>query len=163
MHKKLDHIHKEKGENLHLRQHLEHNNKIIEQLQKSTKTVYVAKEKLSGRPTKDKDPIISDWLEDAREHLVTIPDEKSRIDFLMRNLISPAKDEIRLRPLLERDTADKILYLIHSIYDGDDSVTQLQELFFQRNQKDDDTLQDYSLNLMKIFDQIIKRDNSKII
>jgi hypothetical protein len=53
--------------------------------------------------------------------------------------------------------------LIHSIYDGDDSVTQLQELFFQRNQKDDDTLQDYSLNLMKIFDQIIKRDNSKII
>jgi hypothetical protein len=38
--------------------------------------------KLSGRPTKDKDPIISDWLEDAREHLVTIPDEKSRIDFL---------------------------------------------------------------------------------
>ena len=116
--------------------------------------------KLSGRPTKDKDPIISDWLEDAREHLVTIPDEKSRIDFLMQNLISPAKDEIRLRPLLERDTADKILYLIHSIYDGDDSVTQLQELFFQRNQKDDETLQDYSLNLMKIFDQIIKRDNT---
>ena len=52
---------------------------MIEQLQKSTKTVYVANEKpftkLSGRPTKDKDPIISDWLEDAREHLVTIPDE----------------------------------------------------------------------------------------
>jgi heterodisulfide reductase subunit B len=45
MRKKLDHIHKEKGENLHLRQQLEHNNKIIEQLQKSTKTVYVAKEK----------------------------------------------------------------------------------------------------------------------
>ena len=164
MRKKLDHIHKEKGENLHLRQQLEHNNKIIEQLQKSTKTVYVAKEKpftkLSGRPTKDKDPIISDWLEAAREHLVTIPDEKSRIDFLMQNLISLAKDEIRLRPLLERDTADKILYLIHSIYDGDDSVTQLQELFFRRNQKDDETLQDYSLNLMKIFDQIIKRDNT---
>jgi hypothetical protein len=61
---------------------------MIEQLQKSTKTVYVANEKpftkLSGRPTKDKDPIISDWLEDAREHLVTIPDEKSRIDFLMQ-------------------------------------------------------------------------------
>jgi hypothetical protein len=56
----------------------------------------------------------------------------------MQNLISPAKDEIRLRPLLERDTADKILYLIHSIYDGDDSITQLQELFFQRNQKDDE-------------------------
>ena len=72
--KKLDHIHKEKGENLHLRQQLEHNNKIIKQLQKSTKTVYVAKEtpftKLSSRPTKDKDPIISDWLEDTREHLV---------------------------------------------------------------------------------------------
>ena len=45
MRKKLDHIHKEKGENLHLGQQLEHNNKIIEQLQKSTKTVYVAKEK----------------------------------------------------------------------------------------------------------------------
>jgi glutathionylspermidine synthase len=58
----------------HLRQQLDHHNEIIEQLQKSTKTVYVAKEKpftkLSSRPTKDKDPIISDWLEDAREHLV---------------------------------------------------------------------------------------------
>ena len=106
------------------------------------------------------DPIISDWLEDAREHLITMPDEKSRIDFPMQNLISPAKDEIRLRRLLERDTANEILYLIHSIYDGDDSVTQLQELFFQRNQKDDETLQDYSLNLMNIFDQIIKRDNT---
>jgi glutathionylspermidine synthase len=58
----------------HLRQQLDHHNEIIEQLQKSTKTVYVAKEKpftkLSSRPTKDKDPIISDWLEDTREHLV---------------------------------------------------------------------------------------------
>ena len=110
MRKKIDHIHKEKGENIHLRQQLEHNNKIIEQLQKSTKNVYVAKEKpftkLFGRPTKDTDAIIGDWFEDAREHLVTIPDEKSRIGFPMQNLISPAKDEIRLRPLLERDTAD---------------------------------------------------------
>ncbi|CAC5380158.1 unnamed protein product [Mytilus coruscus] len=47
--------------------------------------------------------------------------KKAKIDFLMQNLISPAKDEIRLRPLLERDSADKILLLIHSIYDGDDS------------------------------------------
>jgi hypothetical protein len=35
-----------------------------------------------------------------------------------------------------------------------------QELFFRRNQKDAETLQDYSLNLMEIFDQIIKRDNT---
>ncbi|CAC5383311.1 unnamed protein product [Mytilus coruscus] len=164
MSKKLYHMHKEKGENLQLKQQLEHNNKIIEQLQKSTKTVYVAKErpftKLSGRPTKDRDPMISDWLEDSREHLVTIPDEKAKIDCLMQNLISPAKDEIRLRPLLERDSADNSLLLIHSIYGGDGSVSQLQQLFFQRNQKDDETLQDYSWNLMKIFDQINKRDNT---
>ena len=43
--KKLDHIHKEKGENLHLRQQLEHNNKIIEQLQKSTKNCICGKGK----------------------------------------------------------------------------------------------------------------------
>ena len=45
MRKKLDHIHKEKGENLHLRQQLEHNNKIIEQLQKSTKKCICGKGK----------------------------------------------------------------------------------------------------------------------
>ncbi|CAC5409554.1 unnamed protein product [Mytilus coruscus] len=78
----------------------------------------------------------------------------------MKSLISPAKDEIRLRPLFDRDSADKIWLLIHTIYDGDDSVSQLQQLFFQRNQKDDETLQDNSLNLMKIFDQINKRDNT---
>ncbi|VDI81841.1 Hypothetical predicted protein [Mytilus galloprovincialis] len=125
-----------------------------------TKEEKLQKEGRRIEPEKDKDPIISDWLEDAREHLVTIPDEKAKIDFLMQNLISPAKDEIRLRPLLERDSAAKILLLIHSIYDGDDSVSQLQQLFFQRNQKENETLQDYSLNLMKIFDQINKRDNT---
>ncbi|CAC5405564.1 unnamed protein product [Mytilus coruscus] len=147
--KKLYHMHKRKGENLQLKQQLEHNNKIIEQVQKSTKTVYVAKE----RP-------FTNYPVDLKRQRSDNKRKKAKIDFLMQNLISPAKDEIRLRPLLERDSADKILFLIHGIYDGDDSVSQLQQLFFQRNQKDDETLQDYSLNLMKIFDQINKRDNT---
>jgi nucleoid-associated protein YejK len=70
MRKKLDHIHKEKGENLHLKQQLEHNNKIIEQLQKSTKTVYVAKEKPFGLS------LISSFAGDMRFRI-----RKSILDF----------------------------------------------------------------------------------
>jgi hypothetical protein len=49
-------------------------------LQKATNPVYVAREKklskLSGIPKKDTGPLVSDWINDAKERLNTINNEK---------------------------------------------------------------------------------------
>lgn len=157
---------KEKEENERLRYELTINSKLIEHLQKATKPVYVSREKklnkFSGRPIKDSDLSVSDWIEDAREHLSTISDEKIKVEFLLEHLNGAAKDELRVRQKHEKDTAEKILKLIQNIYDEVESVSQLQQRFFQRNQKSGESLEEYSLALMKIANQATKRDDSAL-
>ena len=63
------------------------------------KAVYVAREKkiarLNGRPVKENDPDISEWLKDVSQHLKIIDDKDAQISFLMDNLGEKAKDDIR--------------------------------------------------------------------
>jgi hypothetical protein len=72
---------------------------LVEHLQKATKPVYVAREKklskLSGIPKKDTDLLVSDWIDDAKEHLNTISNEKVKVEFLMEHISGAAKDELR--------------------------------------------------------------------
>ena len=61
---------REKEEIDRLKYELTMNTKLVEHLQKATKPLYVSREKklskLSGRPKKDTDPIVSDWIDDAK-------------------------------------------------------------------------------------------------
>ena len=131
--------HTEKEEIDRLRYELTINTKLVEHLQKATKPVYVAREKklskLSGIPKKDTDLLVSDWIDDAKEHLNTISNEKVKVEFLMEHISGAAKDELRVRPKQEKDTTKKILNLIRILYDEIESISQLQQTFFQRNQK----------------------------
>ena len=124
-------------------------------MQKATiKPVYVAREKklskLSGIPKKDTDLLVSDWIDDTKEHLNTISNEKVKVEFLMDHISGAAKDELRVRPKQEKDTTEKILNLICILYDEIESISQLQQTFFQRNQRGSESLEDYSLTLLKI-------------
>lgn len=130
------------------------------------KTVFVAREKkiarLCGRPVKESDPDVAEWLDDARQHLKVINDNDARIDFLMDNLGGQAKDEIRLRPRLERDTAEKILEIIKSVFASTETLGALQQQFYQRDQKHGESLQNYSLALMKLLDKIVAKDENAV-
>ncbi|XP_052710475.1 uncharacterized protein LOC128184881 [Crassostrea angulata] len=130
------------------------------------KTVFVAREKkiarLCGRPVKESDPDVAEWLDDARQHLKVINDNDARIDFLMDNLGGQAKDEIRLRPRLERDTAEKILEIIKSVFASTETPGALQQQFYQRDQKHGESLQNYSLALMKLLDKIVAKDENAV-
>lgn len=130
------------------------------------KTVYVAREKknarLRGRPVKESDPDVAEWLDDARQHLKVINDNDARIDFLMDNLGGQAKDEIRLRPRLERDTAENILKIIKDAFASTETLGALQQQFYQRDQKHGESLQNYSLALMKLLDKIVAKDENAV-
>ena len=51
----------------------------------------------------------------------------------MEHISGAAEDELRVRP--KQDTAEKILNLIRILKDEIESISQLQQTFFQRNQK----------------------------
>jgi hypothetical protein len=157
---------REKEEIDRLRYELTMNTKLVEHLQKATKPVYVAREKklskLSGIPKKDTGPLVSDWINDAKERLNTINNEKVKVEFLMEHISGAAKDELRVRPKQEKDTAEKILNLIHILYDEIESISQIQQTFVQRNQRGSESLEDYSLTLLKIANQIIKRSENAL-
>jgi hypothetical protein len=53
----------------------------------------------------------------------------------MEHISGAAEDELRVRPKEEKETAEKILNLIRILKDEMESICQLQQTFFQRNQK----------------------------
>ena len=69
-----------------------------------------------------------------------------------------AKDDIRIRPESDRNTASKILDIIKTVFEDAETVGQLHQQFYQRCQKSNESLQTYSLVLMKLMDRIAKKD-----
>ena len=69
-----------------------------------------------------------------------------------------AKDDIRIRPESDRNTASKILDIIKTVFEDAETVDQLHQRFYQRCQKSNESLQTYSLVLMKLMDRIAKKD-----
>jgi hypothetical protein len=80
----------------------------------------------------------------------------------MEHISGAAKEELHVRPKQEKDTAEKILNLIHILYDEIESISQIQQTFVQRNQRGSESLEDYSLTLLKIANQIIKRSENAL-
>lgn len=134
----------------------------LETYTSSPKTVYINKnrklEKFSGRPIKDTDPTAEEWIEDAIHHLKTITGSDAQVEFLYAHLQGQAKDEIRIRSETEKSSATKILDIIRTTFQEAETVGQLQQRFYQRNQHKGETLQEYSLVLLKIMDRITKKD-----
>ena len=80
----------------------------------------------------------------------------------MDHLTGEAKDEVRIRPGPERNSASKILQILRDSFQECESVAQLQNLFYKRDQKADESLQLYSLALMKIVGRIAKKDKKSM-
>ena len=118
--------------------------------------------KFGGRPTKDSDPLVDEWITDMREHIRSSPSRDSHLDFVMDHLIGNAKSEIRLRPDEQRETGEQILNILEQLYQPKDTLTQLQQKFYQRDQQTNETLESYSLALMTLADQITRRAGKEL-
>ncbi|MCG8049520.1 MAG: zinc finger domain-containing protein [Candidatus Thiodiazotropha endolucinida] len=131
-----------------------------------TKTVYISKDrklqKFSGRPVKETDPSVEEWIEDVSYHINNITSPEAKIEFLYDHLQGQARDEIRTRPERERDSPAKILKILQDLFQDADSIAQIQQQFFQRDQKSGETLQQYSLVLLKLVDRMSKKGKKVI-
>jgi hypothetical protein len=90
--------------------------------------------------------------------LTGIEGEAARVEYLLDNLTGIAKDEVRVRDVYNRDTGSKILEIIKECFEGEETTGQLHQRFYQREQKETESLQEYSLVLMKLMDQMVRKD-----
>lgn len=134
------------------------------QLKQKQPTVYIKSEqklsisKFAGRPENDSDLDVDEWLMDMREHVLSIPSTEGKIEFINDHLIGSAKTEVRLRPAELKKTPEDILKIIEDTYKVQDTVTQLRHKFYERKQNDGETLETYSLALMKLASLIAKKE-----
>lgn len=129
---------------------------------KSIPPVYIKSErklpKLAGRPVKDSDPDVEDWVTDMRDHIVNIPTNDERIEFVLDHLTGNAKSEIRMRPSDMKKSADDILKIVEETFKIQDNLAQLRHKFYEREQTENESLESYSLSLMKLMHIISKKE-----
>lgn len=129
----------------------------------TSKQNYIMKEKkipmFKGKPAKDGDPEVYEWLDDVKHYLKSRKMTKAqKIEFIFDHLQGRAKSEIRLRPEKDRNDPHKLLQIILDVFGGQEAVTSLQEAFFKRTQQPNETVYDYSLSLMLLMEKIERRN-----
>ena len=74
--------------------------------------------------------------------------------FIFDHLEGEAKEEIRYRPSVERGGAVKVVSILKELYGLSQSYVTLQQAFFSRQQQEGESLQEFSLALMALMEQV---------
>lgn len=114
----------------------------------------------SGRPKNDGDPSIDDWIDDldiafsARGRT-----DAQKVDLIYNHLEGQAKEEIKFRADIRHDP-EAILECLRSAFGNPESIITLQQRFFERQQRESETIREYSYVLLELYQAVIKKDNT---
>lgn len=128
--------------------------------------VYLPRERkcprFSGKST---DPLpIEEWVEEARRSLaVRHMSRAEQALFLYDLLDGEAKNEIRFRPSTDRVDPEKILTILTETYGCSQSFVSLQKQFFQRKQKEGESIREFSHALLSLMEAIKRRNPTGIL
>ena len=128
--------------------------------------VYVSRErkmkKFSGSRGVDGETV-EDFVDNVKS---LISDRKmtqiEQTDFVLSLLESAAKEEVKLRPVAARDTSDKICNILLEACGERRTIPQLLKSFYERKQKDAETLREFSHALCETYNRIYSRDTTII-
>ena len=81
-----------------------------------------------------------------------------RVDFIMSHLEGPAKEEVRMYSKKERSNPDVLLEVLTQAFGEKCSSSQLLKLFYERKQKENETLRAYSYSLNELLKSATKAD-----
>lgn len=98
---------------------------------------------------------IEAWIEEAEacmraRHLSA----RDQAFFLYDHLEGEARNEIKFRPAEDREDPDMILEILRELYGCSQPYVTLQQAFFSRRQQEGETLQEFSLALMALMEQV---------
>ncbi|KAL2098415.1 hypothetical protein ACEWY4_007622 [Coilia grayii] len=128
--------------------------------------VYLPRERKCPRFSgKNTDPLpIEEWVEEARRSLaVRHMSRAEQALFLYDLLDGEAKNEIRFRPSTDRVDPDKILTILTETYGCAKSLVSLQQQFFQRKQKEGESIREFSHALLSLMEAVKRRDSTSIL
>lgn len=137
----------------------------IKQLEKQLKESSEAKKVIYSRDKKfsvlNSDADVTEWCTIMEKYVTErFSGEPERVMFILEHLERKAKTEVKFNFNLEKVSAGEVLTLIRSIYRPVDDVLKLQQKFYSRNQKSEETLPDYAVVLMDLLRAIC--DKTKI-
>ncbi|XP_067270823.1 uncharacterized protein [Pseudorasbora parva] len=98
---------------------------------------------------------IDEWVEEARACMRLrnmTPAEQAF--FLYDHLEGEARDEIKYRSNADKSDPDKIVAALREVYGCVESYITLQETFFSRRQQEGETLLEFSLALLSLFERV---------
>ena len=102
---------------------------------------------------------IDEWVDDidlifsARKYT-----DSEKVDFIYSHLEGQAKEEIKYRSDIRHDP-DAILHCLRTAFGSPESLTTLQQKFFERQQENSESLRQYSYVLLELFQSVIRKDS----
>lgn len=98
---------------------------------------------------------IDEWIDEVQacmraRHLSA----RDQAFFIFDHLEGEARNEIKFRPAEDRGDPDKILEILRELYGCSQPYVMLQQAFFSRKQHEGETLQEFSLALMSLMEQV---------
>ncbi|KAG1930011.1 hypothetical protein F2P79_022607 [Pimephales promelas] len=98
---------------------------------------------------------IEEWVEEAEACMrVRHLSDADKAFYLFDHLEGEAREEIRYRPEVERKDPNRIISALRELYGCSQSYVSLQEAFFSRKQQEGESLLEFSLVLMGLFEQV---------
>ena len=119
--------------------------------------------KFSGKKT-DNEQTVEDFVDEikavfkARE---MSPGEQA--DFIKSHLEGPAKEETKIYSAKDRDDPDRLMQILLHAFGEKRSLPQLLKLFYERKQKDGETLRAFSHGLRELLGRATKVDPKAVV
>ena len=133
---------------------------------KQQEIIFVSRERkikhftgLSDSPTSR----VEDFIEDVRGVAASREmNPQQQVDFIMSNLDGPAKEEIRLLDSDVRKNPELVFTALQEEFGERRSLTQLLRLFYERHQRENESLRGYSHALSDIIGHICRKNGDAI-
>ena len=99
------------------------------------------------------DHLIEDWILDTKRG-ISSQSEADAVDFLLYHLQGAAKEELRLRPDEEKNTPEALSRVLRSSFGEGRISTQAMRKFFERRERERESVQHYSHSLMVLLSRV---------
>ena len=115
-----------------------------------------SQKKIKSFTGKERDITLEYSLCDIHASIASRPlADEDKVHFMFQHLEGAAREEVKLRPLLDRDTVDKLVSILHDVFGVKATGVQLQRQFFECKQKQSQSLRDFSHHLMEVLNKVI--------
>lgn len=102
---------------------------------------------------------IEDWVEEIKQCLSVRPmTETEQALFVYDLLDGEAKNEVKFRPVAERNKSGDIFSILKENFGCSQSYIEAQKSFFQRRQRDGESLREFSHALMALLEVVKRKD-----